>query len=601
MIGVSALAEPVDLPPRPQRRAVRRVRPPWAIGAIVVVAAVLRFSGIGGVAGDPFYDASVRSMSLSLHNFLFGAFDPGGILAVDKPPLDLWLQVLSVKLFGWGSFALKLPEALAGTAAVAVLYDVVRRTLGRPAGLAAAAALAVLPESVLTARSDTMDSVMMLLVLVALWLVVRASDSGRRATLVLAGVAMGLAFNVKLFQALLPLPAFALLYWLAAPRARSRSRRAGDLACAGGALILVGLAWAIIVSLAPGHHPWAVSSSDGSVWNAMFVFNGIGRVGGPALSHRPGGPGPLRLLVSTGWHYDLLFGCVLLASLVIAAMAALVALRGHQLTRRSRVFVLSLAVWVALGILVFDTMTTVHARYLEALSPALASLIGWGATFLAGLGEGDRRPVLGPIAFALALSALYTVSLDPSAGRGSAALVLAAVGAALLARAQGTVGLIARWATATLIVASLLVFPVHESVSLVRAQANDSLGTATASPADVLALSRYLRPRTGGLRYELAVDDPLALAPLIIRDQRGILPLTSWGGRPLTGLSALRDAISRGEVRYGLLGAYRCGAGNRTAAACGPAARWIRRHGTDVSAAAGLSGHSHLYRLPGTS
>ena len=52
----------------------------------------------GGVPDDPFYDAAVRSMPLSLHNFLLGAYEPGGSLAVDKPPLDLWLQVLSTQL-----------------------------------------------------------------------------------------------------------------------------------------------------------------------------------------------------------------------------------------------------------------------------------------------------------------------------------------------------------------------------------------------------------------------------------------------------------------------------------------------------------------------
>ena len=562
---------------------------------IVAAAAVLRLAGIGGVGSNAFYDAAVRSMSLSLHNFLFGAFDPHGVLSIDKPPLDLWLQVVSVKLLGWSGFALKLPEALAGTLAVPLLYDVVRRTLGHPAGLAAAATLAVLPESVLTSRSDTMDSVMMLLVLVALWLVVHAARSGRRRTLVLAGVALGLAFNVKLLQALLPLPAFALLYWLLA--GAPRRRRALDLLWAGVALVGVGLAWAIAVSLAPGRHPWAVGSSDGSVWNAMFVFNGIGRVGGTPVSHRPGGPGPLRLFVSTGWHYDLLFGCVLLAALVIAAMAAAVSLRGGRDGRTARVFVLALAVWTALGLLVFDTMTTVHARYLEALAPALAVLIGWGAAALAGLTGRPGRPALGPIAFALALTALYTVGLDPGAGRGAAALVLATVGAGLLARSGGPLGTPARWATAALIVATVLVFPVHESVTLVRTRANDSLGTATAAPADVTALSRFLRPRTAGLTYELAVDEPLSLAPLIIRDERGILPLTSWGGRPLTGLAELRAAIARGEVRYGLLGAYRCGAGNRRAAGCTAAALWIRRRGTDVTAAAGLSGRLRLYRL----
>ena len=76
---------------------------------------------------------------------------------------------------------------------------------------------------------------------------------------------------------------------------------------------MVGLSWAVIVSLLPGHHPWAIGSTDGSVWNAMFVFNGLGKVGGAPLTE-PGGPGPLRLLVSTGWHSDAVFGCALLSA-----------------------------------------------------------------------------------------------------------------------------------------------------------------------------------------------------------------------------------------------------------------------------------------------
>ncbi len=83
---------------------------------ITLGAAVLRLLHIGQVPPDPFYDAAVRSMALSWHNFFFGAFEPGGSVSIDKPPVDLWLQVLSVKLLGFSSTTLKLPEALAGIA-----------------------------------------------------------------------------------------------------------------------------------------------------------------------------------------------------------------------------------------------------------------------------------------------------------------------------------------------------------------------------------------------------------------------------------------------------------------------------------------------------
>jgi 4-amino-4-deoxy-L-arabinose transferase-like glycosyltransferase len=103
------------------RRIARRV--PWPICVITVIAAVLRLAQLGEVSGNQFYDAAVRSMSSSPGNFFYGAFDPSAILSIDKPPLDLWLQVISVRVLGWSGFALKLPEALGGILAVPLLYD----------------------------------------------------------------------------------------------------------------------------------------------------------------------------------------------------------------------------------------------------------------------------------------------------------------------------------------------------------------------------------------------------------------------------------------------------------------------------------------------
>ena len=132
-----------------------RAATPAALAAITAVAAALRLASFAHVPPNPFYDAAVRSMAQSWHNFFYGAFEPSARVSIDKIPVDLWLQVASVKLLGFSSTATRLPEALAGIAAVALLYDVVRRPFGRAAGLGAAAALAVMPIAVLTARSDT--------------------------------------------------------------------------------------------------------------------------------------------------------------------------------------------------------------------------------------------------------------------------------------------------------------------------------------------------------------------------------------------------------------------------------------------------------------
>src|SRR5205807_3353221 len=111
----------------PERRklhlqaALRTSAIPLAV--IAAGGAWLRLRGLAGAPPNEYYDAAVRSMGLSWHNFFFGAYEPGGSVAIDKPPVDLWLQVASVKLFGFGTRSLILPQALASAAAIPLLYD----------------------------------------------------------------------------------------------------------------------------------------------------------------------------------------------------------------------------------------------------------------------------------------------------------------------------------------------------------------------------------------------------------------------------------------------------------------------------------------------
>ncbi|HWH10997.1 MAG TPA: glycosyltransferase family 39 protein [Solirubrobacteraceae bacterium] len=253
-----------------------------ALAAITLLGAVLRLVSLAKVPVTPFYDAAVRSMSLSWHNFFYGAFDPTASASVDKPPIDLWIQVLTVKLIGFSSTALKLPSAIAASLAVPLLYDLVRRLAGRTAGLATAVTLAVLPVAVVTARSDTMDSLMMALLVLDAWLLLRYVERRQLRWLILAALVLGLDFNVKLFEALIPVPAFLAFLWLSSYGDPLRSRL-GRLAAAAAVSLVVALSWLVVVSLTPRHdRPYPVGSTNGSVWNAVFVYNGTDRLTKPA-------------------------------------------------------------------------------------------------------------------------------------------------------------------------------------------------------------------------------------------------------------------------------------------------------------------------------
>jgi len=132
---------------------------------------------------------------------------------------------------------------------------------------------------------------------------------------------------------------------------------------------------------------------------------------------------------------------------------------------------------------------------------------------------------------------------------------------------------------------------------MVRTSVCPSSPLATAPAQNISALSEYLEPRTASVRFELAVDEPLSLAGLIIRDRRPILPLTSFGGRPFTSVTKLRAAVLSGAVRYGLVSSFGCRTQPAGRPGCTPAALWIGQHGVDVTSQTSLVGRSRLYLL----
>ncbi|HEX5147017.1 MAG TPA: glycosyltransferase family 39 protein [Conexibacter sp.] len=579
-----------------------------SLAAVVAVAAALRLWSFDEIRGNPFYDAAVRSMSLSWHNLFVGAFDPTAMSAVDKAPLDLWLQVASVKLLGFSSTALRLPELIAGIAAVLLVGDVGRRLFGRVAGLAAAATLAVLPASVLTARSDTMDAAMMALVLLAMWCVARAAQAqhGRIPWILAAGAALGLAFNVKLSEALLPLPALALLAWLAlGGRAAARVRA---LLAGGAAFALVALAWLVALALAPGPKPYPIGSSDGSAWNVVFVFDGLARLGlAGAAAHRPGG-GPLTLFQAGGGELGRLVGTALVAALAAGAAALVVALArargagreeadaGDGSPRLARAGAVCVAVWLLVGVAVFSRMVVVYARYLDAVAPAIALALGAGVAALAAAAPRRRAGALA-LAAAVAAAACVALAVAPPRPAVTAIGFGAASMLALLALDAELRHRVAPQAFLALALAGLLAVPAAASIRLAGSHASDG-GEPGAMPAGQLErLSAYLRARRDGARYELATTAAASAGALIARDAQPVLVLTTAYGRPLVSPHQLATAVRTGRVRYVLVGGARCVRGRpQDRTGCAPVVEWARAHAHDVSRAAGVR-RGLLWRL----
>jgi 4-amino-4-deoxy-L-arabinose transferase-like glycosyltransferase len=280
----------LDVVPAPDRRArLLSVRPRLhhlGLAGVLAVSAVLNTHRLSqnGYANN-FYAAGVKSMLRSFHNFFFVSFDPGGLVTVDKPPLALWVQAASAKLFGFAPLPLLLPEAIIGVLAVAVLYLMLARRLGPLPALAGALTLAVFPSFVAVSRENAVDPLLILLMVLACAAGLRAVESGRWRTLLLCGVLVGLAFNTKTLAAYLVVPGIALAYLVCAPG--SILRRMLQLIAAGALMAIVSFAWIAAVELTPASkRPYVGSSTNNTELGLTFEYNGLGRVEGEY-----GGPG----------------------------------------------------------------------------------------------------------------------------------------------------------------------------------------------------------------------------------------------------------------------------------------------------------------------
>jgi 4-amino-4-deoxy-L-arabinose transferase-like glycosyltransferase len=430
---------------------------------------------------NEYYAAAVRSMSTSWHDFLFASLDKSGVMSVDKPPLALWVQALSVRVFGYHSLSILVPQALMGVASVALVYDLVRRRFGRVGGFVAGLTLALTPITVAISRHNNPDSLLILCCVAALWCVVRAFESApeRPGTrwLVAAGVLVGLGFETKMLVALVVVPGIVAAWLWLAPAARGRWHALRQLLAGGAGLLIVGGAWPLLVELTPAaDRPWVSGTSDNTILSLIFGYNGVGRVGGQ--SGGPGGlagggggnvfggsAGPLRLLNSAlggqaGW---------LLGFALVSGLAILVSSRLRRADARSGWLMIVGGAFATTAVLFSAASGIFHPYYVSLLAPFAAALVGAGAAQLISGGVSVR--IVGPLALlAGVVTELVVLGDYPGQLAWLAAVVIpVAVLASLALAASGTRSV--RTVAVAAALAALLLAPAAWAV--------DTLGHAT--------------------------------------------------------------------------------------------------------------------------
>jgi 4-amino-4-deoxy-L-arabinose transferase-like glycosyltransferase len=567
--------------------------------------------------GRQYYAAGVRSMLDSWHNFLFNAFDPAGFVSIDKPPVAIWLQVASAKLFGFGALSIMAAQVIAGLAAVLIVYALVRKYWGGTAAAIAALSLALSPINVAVDRSNNTESCLILVLLATVWLGMRAAETGRLTTFCAAMAALGIGFNVKMGAALVLAP----VTW-----------HLGRQALAGIVLVAVSLSWAIFFDLTPAKdRPYAGSTRHNSMLELALVHNGAARFmamaapaakpasSSPAASGETAPPntvrqpvmtddsptGPLRLLrpraaAQFAWLLPLA-----LAGLILAWSDA--RSPGAPISRR-----ISAGVWTGWFVMYWIVLSfaggLIHTYYVAVLGPPLAVFSGIA---VAGLWSRWKAGKPGRIYLPLTIVATAAwqiyLCVALSGGIGSdwlsqtwlASTGIATIGAVVLyALPQQHSRLPKLFAVAS--IGALLVAPILAAASVVLRRPNIAAPvanmTALLAPSDTerqaLRTSRldaarqkltgYLIANREAAKFLVAVPNANVAAPLIISTGLPVMAIGGYlGDDPILTPSDVERLASDRQLRFVMLGGYTL-APARQAAALDPIARWVRANSRPV-------------------
>ncbi|SEL09857.1 glycosyltransferase family 39 protein [Streptacidiphilus jiangxiensis] len=583
-----------------RRRRAAEPTPPWlraALAVVLLTAAWLYGWGLDGASLHPYYTAAVRGMAGSWHAFLYGSLDSGGTITVDKLPGALWLQALSVRLFGLHIWAVALPQAVEGVATVWALFRIVRAWAGPVAGLLAALALLVTPIAAALARHNIADTLLTLLLVLAAGAALRACRTGQSGPLLVCALWVGLAFQAKMLQAWLLLPVFGGLYLYAAPG--PLRRRVVQVLAAGATTLLASCLWVLLVWFTPAaDRPYVDGTTGNNPFALVFGYNGLSRFGGGngsglgsvagTAASRPTGGAGLTALTSHSAAPQISW---FLPVAVLALVLGLLARRGRERTDGVRTGYLLWGGWVLVNYLVFAASSGIHAYYTVVLAPAFAALAGAGAVaawerFGAARTQQQRYPILGVVVSGV----LWAVVVDghfstfhrwlvPVVG----ALGLAGVGALAQGRDWGV------WPS----LAAVVLSPLLWSLSVLTPQFAGSATSPMAGPvgsgylaakyqraaapvAFAAKAGRYahvldfLQKHQGTAYYLVATQSAEPAEPLLRGSAAPELVMGGFtGNTPFPTAEALAAEVASGRVRYGLLIA------NRPQT---DASRWIAAH-----------------------
>jgi 4-amino-4-deoxy-L-arabinose transferase-like glycosyltransferase len=289
------------------------------------------------------------------------------------------------------------PMIVAALATIWILHSSVKRVWGHGAATVAALVLALTPITVAINRDNNPDTLLVLLMTGGAALGLRAVTNGRLLPLIGSAVCFGLAFNTKMLQGYIALPAvFAVYLFAARPPI---VKRIVNLLLSAVALAVSSFWWAAAVSLVPAsERPYIGGSTDGTAWDLIMGYDGLGRIfggEGNGGGGRGGGGGGFSGAAGIGRMFNSVLGgqiSWLIPFAAIACVGGLVLCGRAPRTDLTRAALLLWGGWTALHYLTFAMAEgTMHPYYTTALAPGIAALCGGGGLMLLRAFREDRR------------------------------------------------------------------------------------------------------------------------------------------------------------------------------------------------------------------
>jgi 4-amino-4-deoxy-L-arabinose transferase-like glycosyltransferase len=554
---------------------------------VLAVAAFINFYRLSeNQWANPFYSGAAQAGGGSWKAWFFGGSDLQGAISVDKIPGALWIDGLSVRLFGLNPVAILAPQALMGLASVWILFAAVRRAGGTAAAVVAGLGLAVTPVAAEMFRYNNPDALLTLLMTASVYALLRAVEQGSARWMYLAGTLTGLAFLAKMLQGILLVPVLALLYLAFSPQ--SLGRRIRVLVGAGVAALVAAGWYIVVVDLTPARsRPFVSGTLDNSVLSLTFGYNGFGRLtgqeipawlAGSAVTGRVANDvGPLRLFgPEMGGQISWL-----LPAAAIAVVIGLLTTTGRPRSDVERAGYLAWGGWILVVGATFSMMRgVIHAYYTVALAPPIAALVGLS---LSAVWRHRRRPLVVALGIAeVAVGAGWsfvllqrTASFHPWLKYAVVALAGAAIACLVVAmlwrRSAGPLGILASIAAVGALLAGPASFTVYTikqptlgSVMLAGPVADGGFdrrvfvrpplsGRGYYGPTEVARVSPALRDRLQASRAEwpVATIGAIPSSQFQLGSGRSALGIGGYNGLdPAPTLGQFIDMVRRHQISY---------------------------------------------------